>query len=79
MKLLIPLAGFIDKNAEIARLTKEIAKRNIELDKIDKKLSNESFVAKAPLAVVEKEKDRSATLRQEIHNFNEQHQRISDL
>ncbi|VAW84688.1 Valyl-tRNA synthetase, partial [hydrothermal vent metagenome] len=68
MKLLIPLAGFIDKNAEIARLTKEIAKRNIELDKIDKKLSNESFVAKAPPAVVEKEKNRSATLRQEIHN-----------
>jgi len=79
MKLLIPLAGVIDKNAEIARLEKEIAKRNTDLDKIDKKLSNEGFIAKAPALVVEKEKNRSTALRQEIHNLNEQLQRISNL
>ncbi len=79
MKLLIPLANFIDKDAEIARLEKEISKRKADLTKIDNKLSNERFVAKAPASVVEKEKTRSITLRQEIHNLNEQFQRISDL
>ncbi|NOY72712.1 MAG: valine--tRNA ligase [Gammaproteobacteria bacterium] len=79
MKLLIPLAGFIDKNSEITRLEKEISKRKTDLEKIEDKLSNERFVAKAPAAVVEKEKTRSTTLRQEIQNLNEQFQRISDL
>ena len=54
----LPLAGVIDVAAEKARIEKEIAKAVAEIEKIDKKLGNESFVAKAPAAVVEEQKTR---------------------
>ncbi|MEZ5510303.1 MAG: valine--tRNA ligase [Gammaproteobacteria bacterium] len=60
MQVLIPLAGLIDKDAEIARLQKEISKREQEIARVEGKLSNESFVARAPADVVEKEKQKIA-------------------
>ncbi len=58
MQVLIPLAGLIDKDAEIARLEKEIVKREQEITRVEGKLNNESFVARAPADVVEKEKQK---------------------
>jgi hypothetical protein len=58
MKILIPMAGLIDKDAELARLDKEIGKLRADIERIDKKLANPSFVDKAPAAVVQKERDR---------------------
>jgi valyl-tRNA synthetase len=58
MKLLIPLAGLIDKDAELARLDKEIGKLRVDIERIDKKLANPNFVDRAPAAVVQKERDR---------------------
>jgi valyl-tRNA synthetase len=58
MKLLIPMAGLIDKEAESARLEKEIAKLNKEIEGVEAKLANPNFVDKAPAAVVEKERKR---------------------
>lgn len=49
------MAGFIDKAAEIARLEKEIAKLQKDLQVIAGKLSNPNFVNKAPAEVVAKE------------------------
>lgn len=54
----IPLAEMIDFDAEIARLTKEREKMLSEIERIDKKLSNEGFVAKAPAAVIDGERKK---------------------
>jgi len=72
MEILIPLEGLIDKDAEIARLDKEISK----LDKIIKqsagKLSNENYVAKAPADVVAKEREKLAELEQSLSQLQQQ-------
>ena len=57
-ELLIPMAGFIDKQAELARLTKELYKLQQEVQRIENKLNNENFVAKAPEAVIAKEREK---------------------
>ncbi|MDE0779846.1 MAG: class I tRNA ligase family protein, partial [Alphaproteobacteria bacterium] len=56
--LALPLADFIDLDAERARLAKEIDKLVKEIIGYDKKLANESFLAKAPDAVVEEQHER---------------------
>jgi valyl-tRNA synthetase len=52
MKILIPMAGLIDKEAELARLEKEIQKIHKELPRIKGKLNNPKFIDKAPAAVI---------------------------
>jgi len=79
MKLLIPLAGLIDKESELARLARELDKRTEELDRAEKKLSNSSFVNKAPAAVVEKERSRVSGLKTAIGNLREQKLKILSL
>ncbi|MGB5260369.1 MAG: valine--tRNA ligase [Gammaproteobacteria bacterium] len=79
MKLLIPLAGLIDKDAEVARLAKELDRKKSELERCEKKLSNAGFVDKAPAAVVDKEKARAADLNHAIRNLEEQQARIDAL
>lgn len=59
-ELLIPMAGFIDKDAELARLDKEIEKVEKDITTLDSKLSNDGFVKRAPEAVVAKERERLA-------------------
>jgi valyl-tRNA synthetase len=58
--VLLPLAGVIDLEQEKTRLAKEIAKLSGEIDKVEKKLGNESFIAKAPPEVVEEQRERRA-------------------
>ncbi len=55
MQILIPLAGLIDKDAELKRLDKEMDKLKKELSKRTAKLENPNFTAKAPAKIVEKE------------------------
>ena len=56
----LPLEGVIDTGAEKDRLTKEIAKLDDEISRLDKKLGNERFVANAPADVVEGERAKRA-------------------
>jgi len=62
--LLLPIADVIDIAQERARLTKDVAKTEGEIAKIDKKLSNQAFMAKAPEEVVEENRERRAEEQQ---------------
>ena len=79
MKILIPLGGLIDKDAELARLAKEIGKLQINIDKTAAKLVNKSFTDKAPAAVVEKERERLAEMTTAMAQLKEQEEKISAL
>jgi valyl-tRNA synthetase len=56
----LPLAGIIDMDAERARLEGQIAREQAEIAKVDAKLGNADFVAKAPPEVVEENRERKA-------------------
>ncbi|MEG0771409.1 MAG: valine--tRNA ligase, partial [Clostridia bacterium] len=55
-KIFIPLEELVDVKEEIARLTLEVAKFDSEILRIEKKLSNEGFISKAPANVIDEEK-----------------------
>ncbi len=55
-ELFMPLLDLVDKEKELERLNKEVKKLHSEIERIDKKLGNQGFVAKAPKAVVDGEK-----------------------
>ena len=60
MRVLIPLGSFIDANAEIARLQKELEKAEKDIAGVAGRLSNKAFVDKAPEAVITKAKQQLA-------------------
>jgi valyl-tRNA synthetase len=72
LKLLIPLLGLIDVDAELKRLAKEIARLEGEIGKCQGKLGNANFVANAPAVVVEQEKLRIAEFSTTLHGLREQ-------
>jgi valyl-tRNA synthetase len=55
-EMYLPLAGLIDIEAEIARLEKELKHLDSEVERVEKKLANQGFVAKAPAEVIEAER-----------------------
>lgn len=78
-ELLIPMADLVDKQAELERLTKELTKVDVEIDKLQLKLANEGFVSRAPEAVVVKERQRLAELEQSKQKITKQQQMIATL
>ncbi len=58
VEIYLPLAGMVDLELEIQRLQKELSNLEIERKRLSGKLANEQFVAKAPAAVVEKERKK---------------------
>jgi len=77
MKLLIPLAGLIDIDAEKTRLDKEIKRLDGELAKSNAKLAN--FGAKTPAAVVDQEKQRVADFSAMLNGLREQSARLARM
>jgi valyl-tRNA synthetase len=79
LKILIPMAGLIDKEAELARLDKEIQKIKNDLPRIEGKLSNPTFINKAPPEVIDKEKAKLADLLSNLNNLEQQQNKIQSL
>jgi valyl-tRNA synthetase len=79
LKILIPMAGLIDKVAELARLEKEIQRISNDLPRVEGKLSNPAFVDKAPAEVIEKEKAKLTEMRSSLENLQAQREKIRAL
>jgi valyl-tRNA synthetase len=79
LTILVPMAGLIDADAEIDRLSKKIEKTRIDRDKIAKKLSNENFVKNAPPDVVQQDRDRIADFDRTIASLEVQLARVRSL
>ena len=76
LRVLIPLAGLIDVDAEKARLGKEIKRIEGEIGKCNGKLGNATFVANAPAAVVDQERQRLADFSSTLAGLREQLARL---
>ncbi|HBV77244.1 MULTISPECIES: valine--tRNA ligase [Vibrio] len=77
--LMIPMAGLIDKDAELARLDKEYARIQGEIKRIEGKLSNQGFVAKAPESVVAAERAKLEGYQETLVKLEEQKATIAAL
>ncbi|MFC3883098.1 valine--tRNA ligase [Bacillus songklensis] len=75
-ELILPLEGLINVEEEIKRLEKELDKWNKEVERVQKKLSNQGFIAKAPANVIEEERKKEADYLEKRSTVEA---RISDL
>ncbi len=79
MKILVPMAGVIDVAAEKLRLEKKRGRGTHDLQKIQGKLENKQFLAKAPAAVLAKERQRFTELEREISQIDAQLEKLDEL
>ena len=79
MTLLVPLAELIDLGAELTRLQDELGRKQAEIDRLKGKLDNRNFVARAPLEVVEKERQRLEETCTAFASLQVQYERIAAL
>jgi valyl-tRNA synthetase len=79
MEVMIPMAGLIDKEAELARIAKAVEKIEKDMARTQGKLNNQGFVAKAPEAVIAKEREKLAEMEMQLAKLNEQKSTIDAL
>jgi valyl-tRNA synthetase len=79
LKVLVPMAGLIDVDAEKARISKDIEKTEKELTRVEGKLNNEKFVSKAPEAVIAKERDKADALKSKLTDLKAQIEQLNAL
>jgi valyl-tRNA synthetase len=79
MRVLVSLAGIVDVAAERDRLGKQLDKTENDLAKVVSKLGNERFVANAPAAVVDKERERHQELTQRAERLRSQLEVLAHL
>ncbi len=79
MRLLVPMKGVIDVDAERARLEKQRNKLSVDLARTRGKLDNENFVNNAPAAVVTQERQRAAEFEKTIAQLDEQLDKLAEL
>jgi len=79
LRLLVPMKGVIDVDAERARLEKQQDKLNADLARTRGKLDNEKFVSNAPADVVTQERQRAAEIEKAIAQLGEQLEKLAEL
>ena len=79
LEILVPMAGLIDKDAEVARLGREISKLESDLSRLNGKLNNAAFIDKAPAEVVAKEREKLQAQQHALATLQEQLQRIQTI
>ncbi|MDT0596019.1 valine--tRNA ligase [Glaciecola petra] len=79
MEIMIPMAGLIDKDAELKRLNKSAEKLENDVKRTEGKLSNENFVGKAPEAVINKERAKLEDAQMQLSKIQEQIETIKAL
>ncbi len=79
LKVLIPMAGLIDKDAELQRLSKEMTRLKKELPRVESKINNPKFLERAPEHVVAKERQKLYDLQATLAWLEEQRDRIASI
>ena len=79
LKVLVPMKGLIDPTAELNRLAKAQEKLTKQAESLRSKLSNESFVSKAPANVVESEKAKLAEMDSQLAQMNKQIEQLKAI
>ncbi len=79
LEIRVPMAGVIDIEAELKRLDKEIERQQIEVAKLDGKLSNKAFTQRAPADIVEAEKQKRAQAETALTTLSRQRTQIEEL
>jgi len=79
LRLLVPMKGLIDVDAERKRLGKQMGKVQADLDRARAKLDNPNFVSNAPADVVTQEKQRAADFERQIAQLGEQLEKLDEL
>jgi len=79
LEILVPMAGIIDVDAELARLDREIEKNALEAKKLSGKLSNAKFVDNAPAEVVAKERQKLSDFESSLTQLQDKRKVISEM
>ena len=79
MKILIPMSGLIDKDAELARLKREIDKLEKTVNGSEKKLANSDYIEKAPSHVVAREQQKLAEMQTALAQLQTQRDKIQTM
>lgn len=79
MEVMVPMAGLIDTTAELGRLDKELERIRKDIGRIEGKLGNEGFTAKAPADVIEKERGKLEDAQSSLNRLRDQREKIAAL
>jgi len=74
--IIIPLASMVDIAAEKLRLEKDMEQSQKEVERLEARLNNESFLLKAPEQVIEKERQKLYTLKEKLEKLRQQYTRL---
>jgi valyl-tRNA synthetase len=79
VEVYLPLDDLVNLDEEHARLAKEVGKVESELERVQKKLANGDFVAKAKAEVIQKEREKAVQFEEKIRTLKSSLERIQEI